>query len=180
MLDMLVLSRAARFTGFHASSFSWYVQEHRCQRGIPVTTTTMPKVSVPCSAAHQPCTVKLTAAQPCNSDARPARCSALERCRNSGPESRQRGTGLCPSVGRGIVLRAGVAGSLAQRCSVSARSSWPCSQQTAASPGTSLWPWLVVLLMHVAFAVLQESEMGSEAFLPNTLKLNNYTAVCPG
>ncbi len=34
--------------------------------------------------------------------------------------------------------------------------------------------------MRVAFAVLQESEMGSEAFLPNTLKLNNYTAVCPG
>ena len=52
MLDMLVLSRAARFTGFHASSFSWYVQEHRCQRGIPVTTTTMPKVTSPRGAAH--------------------------------------------------------------------------------------------------------------------------------
>ena len=46
MLDMLVLSRARRFTGFHASSFSWYVQEHRCQHGIPVSTTTMPQVSI--------------------------------------------------------------------------------------------------------------------------------------
>ena len=39
MVDMLVLARAERFTGWAASTLGWYVRETRCQRGIPAETT---------------------------------------------------------------------------------------------------------------------------------------------
>ena len=39
MVDMLVLARARRFTGFAYSTLGWYVREARCQRGIAADTT---------------------------------------------------------------------------------------------------------------------------------------------
>ena len=40
MVDMLVLARARRFTGFIESTLGWYLRETRCQRGIPMETAT--------------------------------------------------------------------------------------------------------------------------------------------
>jgi hypothetical protein len=39
MLDLLVLVRARRFTGYGPSTLSWYAREARCQLGTAAETT---------------------------------------------------------------------------------------------------------------------------------------------